>query len=91
MYWSSSCGRITLQITKAQAEIGSHHGQCDNDVAYLRTLPVIARQLRKVDVEALRRDLREYGAWDTEQLADHEENLTRLLWLACSDIREGNC
>lgn len=32
--------------------------------------------------------LRGYGAWDEEQLKDHDENLTRILWLACGDILE---
>ena len=32
--------------------------------------------------------LREYGAWDAEELADHEANARRVLWLACGDVKE---
>lgn len=32
--------------------------------------------------------LRGYGAWDDEQLADHDSNLDRLVWLAGCDLRE---
>lgn len=90
MWWTSSSGRIELQITKAQAVIGSHQGQCDQDIAYLRTLPAIRRQLAKVSPEVLAKELRECGAWNKVELADHDQNLSRLLWIACGDIKEGN-
>lgn len=32
--------------------------------------------------------LASYGAWDDEQLADHDENLRRLVWLTGCDLRE---
>jgi len=88
MYYTTGSGRIELQITKKQAGIGSHAGQCDNDVAYLRTLPTIKRQLDKIDAEVLKAELAEYGAWDEIELSNHDENLTRLLWLACGDIQD---
>lgn len=90
MWYSTSSGRIELQITKKQAGIGSHAGECDNDVAYLRTLPTIKRQLAKIDPEVLKGELREYGCWDETELSNHDENLTRLLWLACGDIQDRN-
>jgi len=34
--------------------------------------------------------LKEYGAWSDEELANHDMNLTRLLWLACCDVAELN-
>ena len=85
MWYSTSSGRIELQLTKDQAMTGSHQGACDDGVAYLRTVPAIRHQLAKVDPETLRDELREYGAWEDEELADHDENLSRLLWLACGD------
>jgi hypothetical protein len=32
--------------------------------------------------------LKEYGAWDRQELADHDQNLQRILWLAACDITE---
>ena len=90
MIWSESLGRIELRITKAQAAMCSHAGQCDADVAQLRQVPAIRRQLAKLKPETVRESLREYGAWDAAELADHDANLTRLLWVACGDIAEGN-
>jgi len=38
----------------------------------------------------LKKELREYGAWDEVELKYHAINLRRLLWVACCDISEGN-
>lgn len=88
MYYTSGSGRIELQITKNQAEIGSHSGSCDNDIAYLRTLPAIKSQLDKIDAKILASELDEYGCWNTKELSNHDDNLTRILWIACGDILE---
>jgi hypothetical protein len=90
MWFTSSCGRIELQITLAQAQACAHPGDNEPAVNWLRQEPKIRRQLAKIDPEALKRELREYGAWDDEELADHDQNLTRILWLACHDITEEN-
>lgn len=87
MYNSSNYGN-NLNITKKLASIGSHQGECLDDVKYLASLPVIKKQLDKLDVENLKRELKGYGAWDDEQLSDHEENLIRWLWISCCDIIE---
>ena len=90
MYWSNSNGRIELQITKREAACGAHTGQCDRDVLNLSAIPRIKRQLDKLDPKLVVEELKEWGAWIGEELQDHEQNLQRLLWLACCDIVEGN-
>jgi hypothetical protein len=32
--------------------------------------------------------LKEFGAWNAEELADHEANVRRVLWQACCDIKD---
>lgn len=91
MYWSSSSGQIELNITKNDAINCSHPGPCDSDVLQLSDKPYIKRQLAKIDKELLVDILVEYGAWDDEQLADHDQNIQRLLWIAAGDIADGNC
>lgn len=86
MYWTTGSGRIELQMTKKEAAMCSHTGQCDNDVLLLSIQPKIAKQLEKISPELLAAELKEYGAWDAEQLADHEENKQRILWIAANDI-----
>jgi hypothetical protein len=88
MYWIESLGRIELNITKAQAESCSHPGPCDNDVTHLRTVPAIRRQLDKLSPALVAECLSEYGAWDDDELSDHEQNLDRLLWVACCELAE---
>lgn len=90
MWFTSSDGRIQLNITKAQAEKGSHQGRCDADIEELRKVPTIRRQLAKLNPVDVKNELREYGAWDDAELDDREQNLNRLLWLACGDIVENN-
>ena len=90
MWYQSGSGRIELQITMEQARTGSHQGQCDSDVQYLSQIPSIKRQLARIDPEVLRNELREYGAWDAIELSDHEQNIQRLLWLACGDILDSH-
>jgi len=41
-----------------------------------------------VNPDKLRTYLHSIGAWDKEDLEDHVDNLHRLIWLMCCDIRE---
>jgi hypothetical protein len=90
MYWTTGSGRIELQMTKNEAANCAHSGQCDNDVMALSKQRKIQKQLDKIPPELLAEELKEYGAWDSEELADHEQNKQRILWLAANDIMEGN-
>ena len=86
--WNISNYGNDLEITKEQARIGSHQGQCDNDLEYLMGLPKIKRQLNKLDKESLKKELSEYGAWDETELNNHDDNLMRWLWISCGDIAD---
>lgn len=80
--------RFELQMTLAQANSASHPGQCDDDVEALCQHPKIRRQLDKLDPEDLRDELKEYGAWDETELADHEANKRRIVWIGAGNIVE---
>lgn len=88
IYISTGSGRIELELTREQAESAAHPGPCDDDVAALRRDPGIAAQLEAIDPEVLREELREYGAWDAGELQDHDQNLSRILWLLAGDAVE---
>ncbi len=62
----------------------SHAGRCDEDVAHW--LPRL--DLDHITPAQARAALAEYGAWDDDQLASHEDNLERLVWIAAGDIQE---
>jgi len=55
-------------------------------VAAARQIPYIAKQLNALGPETVRKELHEYDAWDETDLADHDANLDRVLWLAASSI-----
>jgi hypothetical protein len=75
--------------SEQQAHSASHQGRCDDDVAELRKVPAIRRQLDRLDQETLKSELREFGAWSDDELSDHDANLDRNLWIAAGDIVEG--
>jgi len=85
--WTSTTGRIDLEMTAEQAASVHHSGQCDSDVLALSKVPAIARQLAKIDATVLREVLSEYGF---EELVDHDQNLQRLVWLAGCDLSDSD-
>ena len=89
VYNTSNYGN-DLRITKQDAKNCSHSGSCDLDVSELMKKTYIQKQLVKLDPIQLAKELKEYGAWDETELSNHQENLTRWLWISCCDITEGN-
>ena len=81
--------RFEVKMTKSEAESASHSGACDDDVEELLKLKRIARQLDEIGPDVIRDELREYGAWDDEELADDEQNRRRIVWIAAGNIVEG--
>lgn len=59
-------------------------GQQDTNVADFRDLYEVTG-----DPESCRLYLKGYGAWDEEELADHESNLARLIWLTGGAFCDG--
>jgi len=82
--------RFELQMTMAQAESASHQGRCDDDVAALVRVPAIRRQLDNIGPEKIAAELKEYGAWDSDELADDAANRERIVWIAAGDIAENS-
>lgn len=89
-YFCTGSSRIELEMTKAQARAASHQGSCDDDVRWLSQQPDIVNQLDKIDPALLAGELAEYGAWSETELADHDQNLQRLVWIAAGDIADGS-
>lgn len=64
-------------------------GSADNAIAEMRKLPEVIAEVAGIDPDKLRMELTKYGAWNAEELANHEDNIDRILWIACCDIQEG--
>jgi hypothetical protein len=82
--------RFEIKMTLEQARGASHQGRCDEDVEALLKLRHIQKQLQRISPTAIREELKEYGAWDEEELADHEANMQRIVWIAAGNIVDEN-
>jgi hypothetical protein len=86
IFWSSSSGRVELQLTVGEAHRGYHSGDCEADIVELMRDPAIRGQLEGLDPDTVAHELRDTGAWTDAALLDREANLMRLLWIACADL-----
>ncbi len=84
--WNYSNYGNDIAITKQDAINCSGSG--DNSPAILDLLkkPYIKKQVATLDAIQLAKELKEYGAWDSEELKNHNENIIRWLWISCGDI-----
>ena len=82
--------RFEIKMAMRQAESASHSGSCDDDVAALVRVPAIRRQLDKIGPDKLAAELKEYGAWDADELSDNAANRERIVWIAAGDIVENS-
>ena len=83
--------RFSIVMTKDQAESITQPGQdASPEVEALEKNPKIRRMLNKIDPTYIWQELREYGAWGDDELADEEKNRLRILWIAGNNIREEN-
>lgn len=86
--WHSSLYDFSLTMARSDAESVSGPGPADENVATLTRTPAIASQLDALDPESIRRELRKFGAWEAEELADDDANRERLVWIAGCELRE---
>jgi hypothetical protein len=80
--------RFVLDLPADVVDACSHPGPVDDDVAEALLRDDVSAELDRIDPEDLRVELAEYGAWDDEELADHEQNRARIVWIAACDIHE---
>ena len=80
--------RFNIKMTMREADSCSHTGPCDEDVkAFLHT-DKIRRQMSRIKATDIRDELKEYGAWDDDELLDDEYNRERILWIAAGNIKD---
>jgi hypothetical protein len=85
----ASFNRFELNLPLAIVVACSQPGQdASADVEYALRDANLLHQLDQLDMQDIREELAEYGAWDEEQLEDDEENLRRLVWLAACQLRD---
>lgn len=75
--------RFIVEMPLEAVQDCSHQGACDDDVAYWA--PKIKIDATPDDIRA---ELKEYGAWDGEELADDKANKECIVWIAAGNIKE---
>lgn len=90
LYWASfNCFELRIP-GEAVSEI-AQPGPADEAVAYwakrIEQGKDIYGRLRTTP-EAIRSELSEYGAWDSEDLLDDDANWQRLVWIAACNIAD---
>jgi len=91
LYWASF-NRFEMRIPGEAVNDCAQSGSNDEAVSYWA--PIIKKQCEKDGFhnaptpENVRAELKEYGAWDDEELSDDDANWERLVWSACWNIRE---
>lgn len=76
--------RFTIELTAEQMTACSHPGPCDDDVEET----VKELDLTQIQPDDLRAELKDYGAWDDDELQDHAANLRRIVWIAAGNIKD---
>ena len=84
----ASLNYFDLYFTRKDVDSMPLSGQCDDTVNVIANKPYIIRQFAAIDNSVLIKELTEYGAWDEIELQDKQANIGRIIWLACSDIKE---
>lgn len=77
-------GRFLASVPLECVRDCSAQGSVDAACAYWARSPRIAFG----DPDDIRADLREYGAWDAEELTDDDANRERILFTACGNYAE---
>lgn len=87
--WMDCSGRISLELTKEMLSTIPWWGRSDESIAQLMKDPEVKRQMEALNSEQVRLALKYYGAWDDKTLSDETQNLHRILWVACGDLKDG--
>jgi len=86
--WNASNYGNDLRLTRKDAELLSGSGDQSHNAQMVMQKPYVKKQLDALQPENLAKELNEYGAWDDDELKDHQENLMRWVWLSAGDIIE---
>lgn len=77
---------IELELTEEVVNLICHSGDNTEDVKRCLELPEIAEQINKLDPKKIATELKEYGAWDDNELQNEQDNKERILWVGAWNI-----
>ena len=91
LYWALF-NRFEIRIPGQAVMDCSHSGPCDDDVEHWAPKVMAQAQVdnfpNKPTAAKIRAELKEYGAWDADELEDDDANWRRLVWIAACNIAD---
>ena len=84
----ASFERFEFPLRLEIAQMCSHQGDCGPDIEQAMAMPEVRKELSRLSPSLVRAELWDYGAWEDEELQNHELNLARILWLGAGNIVE---
>ena len=82
-WFCASFNRFEFEMSEEAVIDCYHQGACDEGVSAWQG----KIDLSHISDEALREELKEYGAWSDEELQDRTTNECRIIWIAAGDIQ----
>jgi hypothetical protein len=82
----ASFNRFEIEMPAECVTDCSHQGQCSGDVEHWHSKGAV--DFSHITDSDLQAELREYGAWEPEELEDRDDNEQRILWIGAGDIQE---
>lgn len=81
-------GLFEMAFMQIHLDLMPKIGAADAAVEEILTDPFVLDQTDRINAAELREELREYGAWDEEELNDHAANLRRMIWLTVISLKD---
>ena len=88
LIWSTGSGKIEIGFTREQASLVPLCGDAEDGCNNLMRNSNVMLQFVLIADDLLAHELRQYGAWDSKQLSNRKDNIQRMIWLACCELRE---
>lgn len=74
-----------IKISPKDIKLLTKPGDATENVKMVAKKLYMVKQLANIPKESLVKELKEYGAWDDEELSNHNENLLRWIWICASE------
>jgi uncharacterized protein YegL len=79
---------LSLTLTGRCIDQCSASGSVDADVAFWAPVVFLMNDNQGIMPESIRKELKEFGAWDEKELMGERENEQRIVWIAACDLKE---
>ena len=84
----TTCGTIEIPLTGEDINSICTSGPNDLAVEYVCSKPSLRNWMTQYSKELIREEVRDYGNWTEEELANDEDNIQRLVWILSWELSD---